>query len=114
MTLDGSAPLVVAAAMGLVTYALRVAPLLATRVGLHPWLVEYLRLAAPALLAGLAAASVAVGAAEAGAVAELHIGVEWIGVLAALALVVWRRNLLVGLFAAVAIVGVSRALGLAP
>jgi hypothetical protein len=44
---------------------------------------------------------------------SFHVGVEWIAVLAALAITAWRRNLLLGLIVAVAIVVVARATGLA-
>jgi hypothetical protein len=42
-----------------------------------------------------------------------HVGVEWIAVIACLAVTAWRRNLLLGLIAAVAIVVVARATGFA-
>ena len=42
-----------------------------------------------------------------------HIGIEWVAVLACLAITAWRKNLLLGLIAAVALVAVARATGLA-
>ena len=46
-------------------------------------------------------------------VPAFHVGVEWLAVLVCLAIVAWRRNLFLGLVAAVAIVVVARATGLA-
>ena len=42
-----------------------------------------------------------------------HVGIEWVAVVACLAITAWRKNLLLGLVAAVAIVAVARATGLA-
>ncbi len=42
-----------------------------------------------------------------------HVGVEWLAVVASIALMAWRRNLFVGLVAAVGLVAVARAMGLA-
>jgi hypothetical protein len=44
---------------------------------------------------------------------EFHIGIEWVAVIACLLVTAWRRNLLIGLIAAVVIVVVARATGLA-
>jgi len=44
---------------------------------------------------------------------SFHVGIEWVAVLACLGVTAWRRNLLLGLVAAVAIVVVARATGLA-
>jgi hypothetical protein len=41
-----------------------------------------------------------------------HVGVEWIAVAMCAAIVAWRRNLLLGIVAAVAIVGVAKALAI--
>jgi branched-subunit amino acid transport protein len=73
---------------------------------------DYLQLVGPAVLAALAAVSVmvVVGADDR---PSFHVGVEWLAVLACLAVVAWRRNLFLGLLAAVAIVVVARATGLA-
>jgi branched-subunit amino acid transport protein len=73
---------------------------------------DYLQLVGPAVLAALAAVNVMVAPDDAG-VPHLHIGIEWVAVVACLAVVVWRRNLLLGLVTAVAIVVVARGLGLA-
>ena len=42
-----------------------------------------------------------------------HVGIEWVAVFVCLVIVAWRRNLLLGLVAAVAIVAIARAAGLA-
>jgi branched-subunit amino acid transport protein len=73
---------------------------------------DYLQLVGPAVLAALAAVNVMVAPDDAGA-ARLHVGIEWVAVSACLAVVIWRRNLLLGLLTAVAIVVVARGLGLA-
>jgi branched-subunit amino acid transport protein len=87
--------------MFLVTYPSRAIGLLT------PWLdrlprvgFDYLQLVGPAILASLAAVS-------------FHVGIEWLAVVACLAVTAWRRNLLVGLIVAVAIVVIARAGGLA-
>lgn len=99
--------------MFLVTYPTRAIGLLT------PWLdrlprvgFDYLQLVGPAILAALAAVSVMVVVTDEGA-PTFHIGIEWVAVLACLAVTAWRRNLLLGLIAAVAIVVVARNLGLA-
>ena len=86
---------------------------------LTPWLdklprvgFDYLQLVGPAVLASLAAVSVMVVTDDAGT-PSFHIGIEWVAVLACLGVTAWRRNLLLGLVAAVAIVVVARATGLA-
>lgn len=99
--------------MFLVTYPSRALGLLT------PWLdrlprigFDYLQLVGPAVLASLAAVSVMVVPDDAGT-PSFHVGVEWLAVLACLAVTAWRRNLLLGLVAAVAIVVLARNLGLA-
>jgi branched-subunit amino acid transport protein len=74
--------------------------------------LDYLQLVGPAVLAALAAVSVmvVVGADD---TPSFHVGIEWVAVLACLAIVAWRQNLLVGLVVAVAIVAVARATGVA-
>ena len=73
---------------------------------------DYLQLVGPAVLAALAAVNVMVVVDGAGTPA-FHIGVEWLAVLTCVAAVAWRRNLLLGLLLAVAVVVVARGLGLA-
>lgn len=99
--------------MGLVTYPSRALPLLAPGIERLPGVaMEYLRLVGPAVLAALAAVNVMVVAAEGGSPA-FHVGIEWPAVVVCAALTAWRRNLLIGLVGAVAIVAIARALGLA-
>jgi branched-subunit amino acid transport protein len=73
---------------------------------------DYLQLVGPAVLAAIAAVNVIVVTNEDG-VTAVHIGVEWLAVLACLAITAWRKNLLLGLIAAVALVAIARATGLA-
>ena len=83
--------------MFLVTYPSRALGLLT------PWLdrlprigFDYLQLVGPAILAALAAVSVMVVVSDEGT-PTFHVGIEWIAVLACLAVTAWRRNLLMGL-----------------
>ncbi len=99
--------------MFLVTYPSRALGLLT------PWLArlprrgfDYLQLVGPAVLAALAAVSVMVVTDVAGR-SQLHVGIEWLAVSACLLITAWRRNLLLGLIGAVAIVVVARATGFA-
>jgi branched-subunit amino acid transport protein len=73
---------------------------------------EYLQLVGPAVLAAIAAVNVMVVTDEAGT-PSFHVGVEWLAVLACLAITAWRKNLLFGLVVAVALVAIARATGLA-
>lgn len=103
---------VLALLMGAVTYPSRALPLLVP--GMHrlpPRFLEYLRLVGPAVLAALGAANTAI-VLDAARHASFHVGIEWLGVVACLALVAWRRNLLLGIVAATAIVALGRAAGL--
>ncbi len=106
-----------AALMALVTYPSRAVPLLVAHVGrLPPRALAYLRLVGPAVLAALAAVNTVVHvdtAADGHRVSSLHIGIEWPAVLVCIVIVAWRRNLLLGMAAAVAIVAVARAASLA-
>ena len=86
---------------------------------LTPWLdrlprvgFDYLQLVGPAILASLAAVAVMVATDEAGE-PSFHVGIEWVAVLACLGITAWRRNLLMGLIVAVAIVVIARATGIA-
>ena len=98
--------------MGAVTYPSRALPLLAPGIErLPPRALLYLRLVGPAVLASIAAAETFVGDTADGSPA-LHLGIEAVGVLACLALVAWRRNLFLGLVAAIALVAVARFAGL--
>ena len=73
--------------------------------------LDYLQLVGPAVLAALAAVNVMVVVQDAGP--TFHIGIEWVAVLACLGITAWRKNLLLGLTLAVAIVAVARATGFA-
>ena len=104
---------VLAALMFLVTYPSRAVGILTPGMERLPRrALDYLQLVGPAVLAALAAVSVMVVTDDGGR-PSFHIGIEWIAVLACLAVTAWRRNLLLGLIAAVAIVVVARATGLA-
>ena len=97
--------------MALVTYPWRALPLLGGGGRrLSPLLREYLRLVAPAVLASLAAVSLAVAPDGSGGQA-IRLGVEWLAVGSCVAIVVWRRQLLAGLAAAVVLAAVARAAG---
>jgi branched-subunit amino acid transport protein len=98
--------------MAAVTYPWRAVPLLSPASKRLPAAVQdYLRLVGPAMLATLAAVSVAV-TVDAARQRTLHVGVEWLAVLICICVVAARRSLLVGLILAVALVAVARALGL--
>jgi branched-subunit amino acid transport protein len=95
--------------MGAVTYPSRALPLLAPGMERLPSAVlAYLRLVGPAVLATLAAVGVMV-VLDASRRGSFHVGIEWVAVGACVALVAWRRNLLVGVAAAVLIVALVRA-----
>ena len=97
--------------MGAVTYPSRALPLLAPGLERLPRpALAYLRLVGPAVLAALAAVNVTIVREPS---PTFHIGVEWLAVGACVAIVAWRRGLLLGLVAAALLVAVVRALGLA-
>lgn len=73
--------------------------------------LDYLQLVGPAVLSAIAAVTVMV-VVDAGGRSVFHIGIEWVAVLACLAITAWRRNLLLGLIAAVLITVVAREMGL--
>ncbi len=72
--------------------------------------LEYLRLVGPAVLAALAATQVMVGSDQGRPI--FVVGLPWVSVIACLAIVAWRKNLFLGLIAAVAIAVAGRAVGL--
>ena len=74
--------------------------------------LDYLQLVGPAVLTALAAVSVMVVVGD-DDVPAFHVGIEWVAVFVCLVIVARRRNLLLGLVAAVAIVAIARAAGLA-
>ena len=100
--------------MAAVTYPSRALPLLAPGIDRLPRSVlAYLRLVGPAVLAALAAVNVLVATDAAGRT-SLHLGLEPLAVLAAVAVVAWRRNLFLGILVAVVVTAAARAVGLAP
>jgi branched-subunit amino acid transport protein len=104
---------ILAVLMFAVTYPSRSLGLLTPGLDRLPrWAFDYLQLVGPAVLAALAAVNVMV-LTDADGVPSFHVGIEWVAVLACLAVVAWRRNLLLGLIVAVAIVAVARAVGIA-
>lgn len=99
--------------MLLVTYPSRALGLLTPGLERLPRIaLDYLQLVGPAVLAAIAAVTVMVATDEAGTPA-FHVGIEWVAVLASLAVTAWRKNLLFGLVVAVVIVAGARALDLA-
>jgi len=104
--------------MALVTYPSRALPLLLAHVGrLPPRALAYLRLVGPAVLAALAAVNTMVPVSnlpDGTRTWSFHVGLDWLAVLACVGLVMWRKNLFLGILAAVALMAGARALGLAP
>jgi branched-subunit amino acid transport protein len=74
--------------------------------------LDYLQLVGPAVLAALAAVNTMVD--DASGTPRILVGVEWLAVLACLAITARFKNLLAGLVVAAAIMAVSRAAGIAP
>ena len=99
--------------MGAVTYPSRATPFLAPGIErLPPPVLAYLRLVGPAVLAALAAVNVLVVTGPNGQ-PQLHVGVETAAVVVAVAIVAWRRNLLLGVAVAVVLVVLARSTGIA-
>lgn len=95
-----------------VTYPSRAIGLLNPAIERMPRrLLDYLQLVGPAVLASLAAVNTVIVTRGDGR-SLLVFGLPWISVIACIGLVVWRRNLLLGLIAAVAIAVAGRAAGL--
>jgi branched-subunit amino acid transport protein len=98
--------------MFLVTYPSRALGVLTPGMERLPRVaLDYLQLVGPAVLTALAAVSVLVAVGPDGAT-RFHVGIEALAVAACLVVVVWRRNLFIGLVVAVLIVIVARTLGL--
>jgi len=96
--------------MAAVTYPSRAVPLLAPGIERLPrWALDYLQLVGPAVLAALAAVNVMVVTVN--DQPAFHVGVEWLAVVVCVAVVIWRRNLFLGLAAGVLLVAAARALG---
>ena len=99
---------VLALLMGAVTYPWRAVPLLAPGFDrLPPLALEYLRLVGPAVLAALAAVAILVVTETSGA-HRLQVGIELVAIVVAVAVVRWRRNVFLGILAAVLIVAIVR------
>jgi branched-subunit amino acid transport protein len=99
--------------MGAVTYPSRALPMLAPGIErLPPIAFRYLRLVGPAVLASLAAVNTVV-AVDPDRHATFQIEIGWLAVGLCIVLVAWRRNLFVGLVAAVLCAAIARNLGLA-
>ena len=98
--------------MGAATYPWRAIPLLAPGIDrLAPTLREYLRLVGPAMLATLAAVSLAVTVDATTRARSLYVGPEWLAVATCVVIVAARRGLLLGLVMAAALIAGLRALG---
>ena len=97
-----------------VTYPSRALPLLAPGLErLPPRALQYLKLVGPAVLASLGVANTLIATADDGS-RSIHVGFETLAVIVGVALVVWRRNLFLGILAAVVVVAIARAVGAAP
>ena len=97
--------------MWAVTYPSRALPMLAPGIERLPaWAVSYLRLAGPAALAALAAVNCLLTADKP---PRLLIGIEPVAVAVCVLVVARTRLLLPGVAAAVVVVAVTRALGVA-
>ena len=79
--------------------------------GCRPIALAYLRLVGPAVLGALAAVNTAIVVDAAGR-GQIHVGVEWLSVGLCVGLVAWRKNLFLGLIAAVVLAAGVRALNL--
>ena len=100
--------------MAAVTYPARAVGLVVPGIRrLPPVLLSYLRLVGPAVLASLAAVTLVLGTRDDGR-PFLYVGPEWIAVALCVAIVAWRKNLLMGLVLAAALMAILRATGLAP
>jgi len=96
-----------------VTYPSRALGLLTPGMDRLPTVaIDYLQLVGPAVLTAIAAVDVLV-LVDPDGTSMLHVGIEALAVTACLGVVAWKRNLLLGLLVAVAIVAVARATGLA-
>lgn len=104
---------ILAVLMFAVTYPSRALGLLTPGMDRLPKVgLDYLQLVGPAVLSAIAAVEVMVAVNDAGETA-FQVGIEWVAVIACMAITAWRRNLLVGLIVAVALVAGARAIGIA-
>ena len=96
--------------MWAVTYPSRAIGLLNPAIDRMPRrALAYLQLVGPAVLAALAAVNVMVVTTDGRS--AFTVGLPWLAVLACIGIVAWRKNLFLGLLAAVAIAIAGRALG---
>lgn len=103
--------IILAVLMAAVTYPSRAVPLLVPGIERIPARVlDYLRLVGPAILAALAAVSVLVVTRD--GAPTFHVGVEWLGVGVAIALVARWKNLLLALVVGAVLVALARQAGL--
>ena len=102
--------ILLAVLMFAVTYPSRAVGLLAPGIDRLPrQVLAYLQLVGPAVLAALAAVDIMVGVDN--GESFFKIGLPWLSVAACIALVWWRKNLFLGLAAAILIAILGRALG---
>src|SRR3954452_4659577 len=100
--------------MAAVTYPWRAVPLLSPAMQRLPKVVrDYLRLVGPAMLATLAAVTVAVVTNASRTERSFHFGIEWLALPLCGAVVAARRRPLLGLVGAIVLVAVARALAIA-
>jgi branched-subunit amino acid transport protein len=91
-----------------VTYPSRAIPLLTPGLErLPPKALTYLRLVGPAVLASLGITNTFVILADDGS-RSFHLGIETVAIALAIGIVVWRRNLFLGLAVAVVLVALFR------
>jgi branched-subunit amino acid transport protein len=74
--------------------------------------LDYLQLVGPAVLSAIAAVTVMVIVNDADQ-PTFHVGIEWVAVIACIAITAWRKNLLLGLIVAVLITVIARETGVA-
>ncbi len=74
--------------------------------------LDYLQLVGPAVLSAIGVVAVLVAVPDEGGQPAFRIGVEAVAVLVGVIVTAWRRNLLFGIIAAVAIAGGARAAGI--
>lgn len=99
--------------MFVVTYPSRAVGLLVPGVHRLPKpALDYLQLVGPAVLSAIGVVTVLVAVPEDGGAPVFRVGIEAVAVLAALGITAWRKNLLLGVIAAIAIAVAARAVGL--
>lgn len=98
--------------MWAVTYPSRAIGLLAPAIERLPrGVLDYLQLVGPAVLTALAVVNTVLVTSDGGR-PVIVLGLAWLSVALCIGLVLWRRNLLLGLVVAVAVAAVGRAIGL--